>query len=250
MAATKKSNLAIWEDLAVPPKDALKEIKGGRLAGKSDINPQWRMEAMTERFGPCGVGWKYEITRQWLECGAGNKVAAFVNVNVYIKQNGEWSEPIPGTGGSMFVAEENNKGPYTSDEAYKMATTDALSVAFKALGVGAAIYRGFNDTSKYAERNGNGGQTRSDAGHSAAERPRSAAPPDPNSERHLPTYEDCKRALSSAKTIAQLRDSWLYYYGAEDRTNFWSKLKPAHQQELKTLKERLKGKLQQGAAQG
>nr|DAM81950.1 MAG TPA: PROTEIN/RNA Complex, archaeal, ribosomal, 50S, protein.0A [Caudoviricetes sp.] len=39
----------------------------------------------------------------------------------------------------MFCANERN-GPNCSDECYKMATTDALSVAAKALGVGADIY--------------------------------------------------------------------------------------------------------------
>lgn len=34
-----------------PPKDALKEIEFGALRGKSDINPQWKIEAMTENMG-------------------------------------------------------------------------------------------------------------------------------------------------------------------------------------------------------
>jgi len=47
--------------------------------------------------------------------------------------------PISGTGGSMFVAKEKN-GFYVSDECYKMATTDAISVACKQLGIGADVY--------------------------------------------------------------------------------------------------------------
>ena len=39
----------------------------------------------------------------------------------------------------MFVAKEKS-GLYTSDECYKMALTDAISVACKALGMGADIY--------------------------------------------------------------------------------------------------------------
>jgi len=41
---------------------------------------------------------------------------------------------------------------YTNDECYKMAVTDALSVAFKALGFGAEIYAGRWDGSKYLEK--------------------------------------------------------------------------------------------------
>ena len=39
----------------------------------------------------------------------------------------------------MFVAKEN-KGIHVSDECYKMAITDAISVACKQLGVGADVY--------------------------------------------------------------------------------------------------------------
>jgi hypothetical protein len=132
-------NLAIYNKARVVPKEAQKEIQAGRLKGKTDINPMWRIKLLTELFGVCGFGWKYEITKQWLEQGGKEEIAAFVNINLYIKQNGEWSEAIPGTGGSSFVANEKN-GPYTSDECFKMALTDAISVSCKALGVGADVY--------------------------------------------------------------------------------------------------------------
>ena len=46
---------------------------------------------------------------------------------------------IPGTGGSKFAAKEKS-GVYVSDECFKMALTDALSVACKQLGIGADVY--------------------------------------------------------------------------------------------------------------
>ncbi len=104
-------------------------------------------KTLTEQFGPCGVGWKYEITRQWTEAGAAGVISAFCNIDLRIKYDGEWSDAIPGTGGSAFVAAERN-GPYTSDECYKMALTDAISVACKALGMGADVYWS-NDRTKY-----------------------------------------------------------------------------------------------------
>jgi len=140
--------MEIYDKLSRPPADALKKITGGRINGKTDINPQWRYKAMTEAFGLCGVGWKYTIDRQWIEVGDGVEKMAFVNVSVYIKQGDVWSDAIPGTGGSMLTVKEKN-GPYNSDEAYKMATTDALSVALKFLGVASAIYAGQWDGTKY-----------------------------------------------------------------------------------------------------
>ena len=71
---------------------------------------------------------------------------AFCNINLYIKKDGEWSEAIPGTGGAMLVAKES-KGLYSSDEAFKMALTDAISVACKAIGMGADVY--WDKDSKY-----------------------------------------------------------------------------------------------------
>lgn len=150
-------NLRHWNKLCAPPTWALRPIAAGRLKGKTDINPQWRMMAMTDTFGPCGTGWKYTIDKLWLERGAPIKkseeaheeVAAFALVSVYYKDGEEWSAPVPGIGGSMFTEMEKN-GPFNSDEAYKMAITDALSVAFKAIGVAANIYSGDRfDGSKY-----------------------------------------------------------------------------------------------------
>jgi hypothetical protein len=144
------SNLLIYNNVRTVPKEALKEIQAGRLKGKSDINPMWRIKVLTEQFGVCGFGWRYEITKQWIEKSDNGEIAAFVNIDLYIKQGGEWSEAIPGNGGSMFVAQEN-KGPYVSDECFKMALTDAISVSCKALGVGADVYWD-KDSTKYSAK--------------------------------------------------------------------------------------------------
>jgi len=136
-----EDNMHLWNKVKTPPPDALKEIKGGRLKGMTDISPQWRYQAMTEQFGPCGIGWKYEPTGVRFEAGNDGQIVVFADINLSILHDGVWSEPIPGNGGSMFIAKET-AGWHTSDEAIKMATTDALSVAMKVLGVGADIYMG------------------------------------------------------------------------------------------------------------
>jgi hypothetical protein len=143
-------NMTIYEAVRSVPNDALKAITAGRLSGKSDINPMWRIKSLTEQFGPCGIGWKYEITKQWLETGANGEIAAFVNIDLYVKYEGEWSAAIPGTGGSSFVAKES-KGLYTSDECFKMALTDAISVSCKALGFAADVYWN-SDSTKYSKQ--------------------------------------------------------------------------------------------------
>ena len=131
-------NLDLYNKLKVVPAEAIKPIQNGRLKGKSDINPMWRIKTMTEHFGVCGIGWKYVTTKQWTET-YGTETKAYCNIDLFVKVDGQWSDAIQGTGGSSEVTMERN-GSYVSDECYKMALTDALSVAMKALGVGADIY--------------------------------------------------------------------------------------------------------------
>lgn len=133
------NNLEIYNRFAAPPESAKKQIAAGRLKGMTDINPMWRIRCLTEAFGPAGIGWYTAITRRWIDEGADGVKIASVEIELYVKADGEWSKPIIGIGGSSFVANERG-GAYTSDEAYKMAYTDALSVACKALGFGADVY--------------------------------------------------------------------------------------------------------------
>ena len=134
-------NMDIYNQLKSVPEKAQKQITGGRLKGMTDIKPMWRIEKLTEVFGMCGIGWKAPITNREIIDGANGEKIAVVDINLFVKVNGEWSEAIQGTGGSSFIANEQ-KGLYTSDECFKMAYTDALSVACKSLGMGADIYWG------------------------------------------------------------------------------------------------------------
>lgn len=142
-------NLEIYNKVRQVPTNAKKDITAGRLKGMTDINPQWRIEKLTEMFGPVGSGWfAREIKREFID-GANDEKVCFVDIELFVKVNGEWSKPIYGTGGSTFVAKES-KGLYTSDEVVKMAYTDAISVACKQLGFGADIYWNKSD-SKYQQ---------------------------------------------------------------------------------------------------
>lgn len=143
-------NLELYEKVRSVPAGAQKTIAGGRLKGMTDINPMWRIKTLTEQFGICGYGWKTEIVNSWLDTGAKGEIIANVQINLYVKYDGEWSEAIPGIGGSMCVSNDKT-GAYTDDECYKKAYTDALSVACKALGMGADVYFA-KDKTKYDDK--------------------------------------------------------------------------------------------------
>lgn len=144
-----KENLKIYEALRKVPEDAIKKIEAGNLKGMSNINPMWRIKALTEQFGPSGIGWYVEEVEKWHESFTvpvkiNNQyteqlqVAVYMKIYLYVKIDGEWSRPILGFGGSKEAGKGVGDG--ISDECYKMAYTDALSVACKALGIGADVY--------------------------------------------------------------------------------------------------------------
>ena len=139
-------NLSLYESFRSVPENAKKTIQAGRMKGKTDINPMWRIKALTEQFGPCGIGWYYVPVKKWLEA-CGNEIAALVDIELFVKVGDDWSKPISGTGGNKFSTAEKG-GVYVSDECYKMATTDAISVACKQLGIGADVYWN-TDATKY-----------------------------------------------------------------------------------------------------
>lgn len=141
-----KDNLMIYSMVRDVPKEAQKPIAAGRLKGMTDINPMWRIKILTEVFGAAGFGWYTEVINRWID-NSEKEAVAWVEINLYVKQNDEWSKPIYGIGGAKFIAQERS-GAYTDDEAYKKAYTDAISVACKALGVGASIYWS-KDSTKY-----------------------------------------------------------------------------------------------------
>ena len=138
-------NMEIYELVRSVPKEAQKQFNNGKFSG-TDINPMWRIKKLTEIFGPAGIGWWTEDVRYWLEPGSDGSVAAFCSLSLRFVLDGKTSQPVHGIGGNVFVRKNS-----TSDEAYKMAYTDALSIAAKALGVGADIWFQ-NDRSKYEEK--------------------------------------------------------------------------------------------------
>ena len=161
-------NMELYEFFCTPPNGVLKPIEYGPLKGKSDINPQWRYEVLTQKLGPCGVGWKFTVDNYFTqEIPQTGEMMLFVMITLYISQGDEWSDGIPAYGGDFLIKKDKN-GIHGNDEAMKMAITDALGTAMKYIGVAADVYRGLlngvkvgADTkySKYAESYQNAPQT-------------------------------------------------------------------------------------------
>lgn len=138
-----------YSKLATPPVSALKAITGGTLSGKANINPQWKIQAVTEVYGLCGIGWKYEIAdKEIIDCPDGQKLI-YLTVALQVKDGDQWSAPIYGIGGDLII-KKRGSGLLVDDDAYKKCLTDALGNAMKNIGVAADVYREMFDT-KYGE---------------------------------------------------------------------------------------------------
>lgn len=140
--------LELWKKYRTVPKDALKDFDNGKFKG-TDINTMWRMKCLTETFGMCGIGWYYEIKKLWTET-IDKDVFAFAEIELFVKVDNEWSKGISGTGGNKLARTTASGKVSTSDEAYKMAVTDAFGVACRNLGIGADVYWA-NDKTKYTQ---------------------------------------------------------------------------------------------------
>lgn len=144
------TNMRFYGLVQDTPTEAKKEIGAGRLKGYTDINPMWRIKRLTEVFGPAGFGWWTQNEEfMFEECKTG-ETAVFCTLELVVvdPETEKESRPIKGVGGNKFVANEKN-GPYCNDEAMKMAYTDALSIACKALGFSHDIYFS-KDRTKYS----------------------------------------------------------------------------------------------------
>lgn len=134
-------NMRFYVQVQDTPKEAQKSFNNGRFTG-TDINPMWRIKELTKLFGPAGIGWWTENENYIFEpCEDTGEIAVFCTLQLrYIDpETGETSHPVAGVGGNKFLVSQRS-GKYCNDEAYKMAYTDALSIACKALGFSHDIY--------------------------------------------------------------------------------------------------------------
>jgi len=120
------------------PKEATKEIAAGRMKGKFDISPMWRIQTLTREFGPAGIGWYTEVVSTRIQENTPERIV-FLHIHLFVRTDEGWSQPIDGFGGAMIIAQEKN-GLFFDDDAFKKAYTDAISQACRSLGIGADVY--------------------------------------------------------------------------------------------------------------
>ena len=139
--------LFLWNRLKrTDPKATKPFTRPGGFRG-TQIDPTWRLQMMTELFGPVGKGWGYE-QMDWTI--AERMVFICARVWYIDPDSKEKCFTGPQWGGTEMVRRRNGI-EVPDDECFKMSMTDAVGKCVLQLGLAADVYLGQFDDSKYRE---------------------------------------------------------------------------------------------------
>ena len=136
-----KKNMEIWNSFNKTNPDFTKPLPGYGGKNLTTIDPMYQIQMMTERFGPVGKGWKYNVEYKYQDG------LIFAEVCVQYYEDHKWYEYGP----VCSVQNLSKKNGGLDDEAPKKAMTDAMTKAFSHLGMSADVFLGKFDDSKYVE---------------------------------------------------------------------------------------------------
>ena len=147
--AINGDNTALWDILKRTDPKATKPFqRAGGFRG-TQIDPAWRLQMMTEVFGPVGFGWGWEQV-EWTIA----ERMVFICARVWFSDPMDRSVRFytgPQWGGTEMVRRNRDGTERPDDECFKMSMTDAIGKCFLQLGLAADIYLGQFDDSKYQE---------------------------------------------------------------------------------------------------
>lgn len=145
-------NKALWLRVCVTDPKAVKPITGKQYSGNSP-KPYWIVERLTEEFGPCGIGWGFNILNERIERFSDTDTLHVAVVRLWYVMDGKRGELEQI--GQTKASYTTNAGKFMLDEdAPKKSVTDALVKCASYLGFAGDIFSGRWDDSKYvAEAN-------------------------------------------------------------------------------------------------
>ena len=153
MAAKKKAvekavnNLEHWEVLERTDPAYTKKFNAGRFKG-TDINATYRMRHLTERFGPAGKGFGFNIGSP-IFYGEGDLQAVTISAELWWVEDGHTYTAPAHYGGTKIYLTSKGSVTGVDEDAVKKAVTDAMGKAALAMGAHADVYMGLHDDSKY-----------------------------------------------------------------------------------------------------
>ncbi len=139
----KKQNMDLWLALAPSNMKYLKKVAFGSRKFTS-IDPQYQIMKMTEKFGPVGVGWGYNVEYDYPSTNDVVLIVAKVSIWTTLPEN--IFGPVAG---SRTFWHKDMKRP--AEDAGKMALTDALTKGLSHLGCDADVFLGKHDNKYNAD---------------------------------------------------------------------------------------------------
>lgn len=152
----RQTNLRHWDALSkTDPKHTKPFTRPGGFKGTA-VRPIWIERHLTETFGPCGIGWGMDKPEFQTVPGPDGEVAVYCTLRCWYRDHDAQSTPayVWGVGGDKVITKRVDKAGkllplIIDDEAFKKSMTDALSNAFKHVGVAADVHMGLFDDAKY-----------------------------------------------------------------------------------------------------
>ena len=188
-----KKNMEIWNVLNKTNPDFTKPLPGYGGKNLTTIDPMYQIQMMTERFGPVGKGWKYNVEYKYQDG------LIFAEVCIQYYEDHRWYEYGP----VCSVQNLSKKNGGLDDEAPKKAMTDAMTKAFSHLGMSADVFLGKFDNSKYVEQmKKEFSQPKKNSRSSETE----------HDNNHVMVVDNIKNDIKNAKTIYELRKLRNYKY--------------------------------------
>jgi len=154
------SNLDTWRKGETTDPTFTKDNKHA-AGGSTSINTTYTFKRATEVFGPVGIGWGYEVTKDEIIDGClvafGDKEnEQMIQTKIHTLQIRFWYvlDGVKGEfyqyGHTDFVV-KNKWGAYTESEPHKKSLSDAIKKALSMLGFSADIYLGMFDDQNYVD---------------------------------------------------------------------------------------------------
>lgn len=147
-------NLSIWESVQKTDPKYTKEFSAGGGFSGTSINAVYMIKQATEKFGPVGYGWGYDILEERYDEGGPLSTDPLILEKIHTIKIQLWYQTPDGKaelvhyGHTPYVF-KNKYGIQTDKEAPKKSLTDAIKKALSMLGFSADVFMGMYDDLQY-----------------------------------------------------------------------------------------------------
>lgn len=137
-------NMGIWN--AVCKTDPAHTKKVNQRGGFTAIDAQYQVQEATKLFGPVGTGWGYDCDQSTVEVSG--VALAVTDLTLWYMEDGTPRNFGPIRACNQLVSDKGR----VDEDAWKKATTDALTKALSHLGFNADVFLGRFDDNRYVQR--------------------------------------------------------------------------------------------------